>query len=126
MAWIALSFLHFMSCRPNDVCDVSDDERFDCFPDPDSTEQACEARGCCWKPATDALALNVPYCYYGNGNFGYKVCGSHDTPTGFVVDLCLDGPGGQFGNNIKNLTADFCLETNNRLHVKVGTVIILI
>ena len=118
---ITLLFIKLISSRPNGICDVVDNNRFDCFPDPNANENSCIERGCCWKPAenNEGPPLNVPYCYYGNGNFGYKVCGREDTETGFLLNLCLEGHGGQFGRNIELLSADFRMETHDRLRVKV-------
>ena len=100
----------------NDVCGVIENKRFDCFPEPNSNEHDCRRRGCCWRPATHE---KVPYCFYGSAYFGYEVCNVKETTSGFVLDLCLRGPGGQFGKNIKKLKADFKFESNTRLHVKV-------
>lgn len=110
------------SPRPsNDACDVDDTHRFDCFPDSLATEKDCIARGCCWRQASGVsnAELNVPYCYYGKGNFGYEVCGRTNTTAGFVLDLCLKGPGGPYGDNLEKLKAEFRIETDNRLRVKI-------
>ena len=56
--------------KPND--------RFDCGPDPHSSQKACEGRGCCWNVATPVLngakpGLGVPWCYYPTDYVGYRV-----------------------------------------------------
>lgn len=109
---------------PLDQCSVEDNIRFDCFPGQGANQDKCQQRGCCWRPASSQKAgpgvpLDVPYCFYGSGSFGYNVCGHTDTDIGFSLDLCMIGNGGPYGGNVKNLKADFMLETTNRVHVKV-------
>lgn len=110
---------------PLDTCEVEDSHRFDCFPDQGATKSTCEARGCCWRPAKTnpkdkyGVPLNVPYCFYGSGAFGYDKCGTGNTDTGFYVDLCMKGKGGPYGENIAKLRADFMMEDKSRLRVKV-------
>jgi len=101
------------------VCNISDNERFDCFPESFANEKDCIKRGCCWRPASNKPHLNVPYCYYGNGNYGYEVRYEQETATGFMLKLSLKGPGGAYGKNINNLVADFKFETASRLRVKI-------
>lgn len=107
------SFLH------NDFCDVKSEKRFDCYPEPFGNEEGCHKRGCCWNPSKKSDDMNVPYCYYGEGGFGYEVSNVTDTVTGFELELQLHGPGGPYGNDVKTLKADFRLESNTRVHVKV-------
>jgi len=113
-------FLSTLSiCVSSQVCNISDDERFDCFPESFANEKDCVERGCCWHAASSNAPLDVPYCYYGNGNYGYEVTDKQETATGFMLKLSLKGSGGAYGKNIKNLVADFKLETANRLRVKI-------
>jgi len=106
-------------CVSSQVCNISDDERFDCFPESFANEKDCVKRGCCWRASSSNAPLDVPYCYYGNGNYGYEVTDKQETATGFMLKLSLKGSGGAYGKNIKNLVADFKLETANRLRVKI-------
>ncbi|KAL1434762.1 hypothetical protein MTO96_001660 [Rhipicephalus appendiculatus] len=46
-------------------------DRFDCYPEPGSTQQGCEARGCCWGALGNASGPNIPYCYYPADYQGY-------------------------------------------------------
>ncbi|CAN7939685.1 unnamed protein product, partial [Ixodes hexagonus] len=51
-------------------------DRFDCYPEPGSTEGGCLSRGCCWRsvdqtPGEDKL--DIPYCYFPNNYVGYSV-----------------------------------------------------
>ena len=120
-----LLFLQFALLSPSvvagNICDVSDSQRFDCFPDNNPNEGECVKRGCCWKPASNngEPPLDVPYCYYGIGNFGYSITSKEETKTGFVLDLLRLGPGGQFGGNVDTLKVDFSFE-KKWLKVKVN------
>ncbi|XP_066934983.1 lysosomal alpha-glucosidase-like [Clytia hemisphaerica] len=109
---------------PLDTCDVDDVHRFDCFPDEGASESKCQERGCCWVPASQnkdqyGVPLNVPYCFYGRGSFSYNKCGGADTDTGFYVDLCMKGKGSPYGDSIAKIRAEFSMETQTRLRVKI-------
>jgi len=119
----------------DDVCSVDDNNRFDCYPQLGANKDKCEALGCCWRAAFnspqqsvndthDQLGRNsrlmgVPYCFYGKGQIGYSVTGKEDTPLGFRLHLSMKGHGSPFGGDIKNIAAEFFMETNNRLRVKI-------
>ena len=105
-----------LSPRQNN-CDISENFRFDCFPENGATEQACHNRGCCWSDTLENLG--EPVCFYGTAKIGYKVCGQEETITGFILELCFTGFGGHYGNNILKLSADFRLESDDTLHIKV-------
>lgn len=46
-------------------------DRFDCYPEPGSSQQGCEARGCCWGALGNDSEPNIPYCYYPTDYQGY-------------------------------------------------------
>lgn len=124
MQFLALCIVAFtlhVQSVPLDQCEVSDSQRFDCFPGLGADEDKCEQRGCCWRAAADRVGvpLDVPYCFYGSGTFGYNVCGHKDTEAGFSLDLCMLGTGGPYGGNVEKLKADFYMETADRVRVKV-------
>lgn len=49
-------------------------KRIDCHPQPDATQEICEAKGCFWCYTTIA---NVPWCFYpADGPYGYIMKGS--------------------------------------------------
>jgi hypothetical protein len=53
---------------PSGDCDVSSTEKIDCGI-VGSTQDTCEAGGCCWNPASDPFNLNdnTPWCYFKKG-----------------------------------------------------------
>ncbi|KAL0872207.1 hypothetical protein ABMA27_004610 [Loxostege sticticalis] len=47
-----------------DICaKVTDNLRFDCFPQANANENDCNKRGCCWR-VPEQKGKNIPYCYY--------------------------------------------------------------
>ncbi|KAJ6660960.1 hypothetical protein lerEdw1_016980 [Lerista edwardsae] len=58
-------------------------DKFDCHPEPDTTQQSCEAFGCHWEPNVTA---GVPHCYYPP-SVGYTVSQIQYTPSGLTADL---------------------------------------
>ncbi|KAH8041502.1 hypothetical protein HPB51_016947 [Rhipicephalus microplus] len=67
-------------------------ERFDCHPERDATEEACRARGCCWRNAV--LGPDIPSCFYPKDYVGYRVesIASHDE--GVRIKLTRQTPSG--------------------------------
>ncbi|XP_073709957.1 sucrase-isomaltase, intestinal isoform X1 [Misgurnus anguillicaudatus] len=62
---------------------VSGAERFNCYPEENSSMEKCKARGCIWK--TSAIP-NAPSCYYPAA-YGYKASKVNDTSSGWTIDL---------------------------------------
>ena len=44
-------------------------DRFDCYPDPNATEEACVNRGCVWG---EPEIPDAPWCFYPSGH-GYRM-----------------------------------------------------
>ncbi|XP_075742124.1 lysosomal alpha-glucosidase [Rhipicephalus microplus] len=79
--------------RSHDQCILgSIAERFDCHPERNATEQACRARGCCWRNAV--LGPDIPSCFYPKDYVGYRVesIASHDE--GVRIKLTRQAPSG--------------------------------
>lgn len=129
---VALLIVVLVSCDPQ--CELPSEEyRFDCFPDDKgngTAEEICEKRGCCWQKAKSRhftkrnhsknvdLPLNIPYCFFPT-NYGYKLVSKEETETGYKLALARQGSDGPFGGDVKELTAEFIFEDENRLHFKV-------
>uniref|UniRef100_A0A671YCP6 alpha-glucosidase n=1 Tax=Sparus aurata TaxID=8175 RepID=A0A671YCP6_SPAAU len=58
-------------------------QRFDCYPEENSDEAKCKARGCIWQQSTIA---GVPWCYFPT-DYGYSVSNSQQTLSGMTVDI---------------------------------------
>ena len=52
----------FLGSRECQAGETNHSSRKDCHPEPNATEEACQARGCCWNDAI--VAPN--WCYYPN------------------------------------------------------------
>ena len=112
-------------------CNVADDSRFDCYPQPDASKDKCEARGCCWVPASvrpnpksraglNLTNLDTPYCFYPADYRGYRVVGIKETELGFLLDLQLNSRGGPYGNNYQEIVANVAMETQTRFRLTVS------
>ena len=132
MQALALVFILFaVNSVQSDHCAVADDSRFDCYPENFATKDKCVARGCCWVPAAgrpnpkmraglNVSNLDTPYCFYPSDFGGYKVSGIKDTDMGFMLTLELNGRGGPYPNNYKEIVVDVSMETETRLRVTVS------
>uniref|UniRef100_A0A674BR71 Maltase n=1 Tax=Salmo trutta TaxID=8032 RepID=A0A674BR71_SALTR len=58
---------------------VPETQRFDCYPEPDSDETKCRARGCIW-------GVGVPWCYYPE-DYGYTATTVIEQPSGWSFDI---------------------------------------
>ena len=129
---VPLLFLIFCTGNANgENCNVQDDSRFDCYPQPDADKDKCIARGCCWVPANarpnpklkvgvNLTNLDTPYCFFPADYGGYRVTGEKQTDMGFLLNLELNSRGGPYGNNYKEIVADVSMETRTRLRVTVS------
>ncbi|CAH1794350.1 unnamed protein product [Owenia fusiformis] len=96
-------------------CDISDNDRFDCFSDRGATQAKCEARGCCWKPAS---SNGIPYCFYPTDNEGYKVDSETLTEWGMTAKLSRSSKS-HWPEDVMQLQLDVKYETASRLHFKI-------
>uniref|UniRef100_A0A671YCK1 alpha-glucosidase n=1 Tax=Sparus aurata TaxID=8175 RepID=A0A671YCK1_SPAAU len=60
-------------------------QRFDCYPEENSDEAKCKARGCIWQVRGD-MDDSVPWCYFPT-DYGYSVSNSQQTLSGMTVDI---------------------------------------
>ena len=51
---------------------ITDNYRFNCYPETNGSATKCAARGCIWKKPNNTSLTGVPYCYYTK-NYGYEV-----------------------------------------------------
>ncbi|XP_066565478.1 sucrase-isomaltase, intestinal isoform X2 [Amia ocellicauda] len=57
--------------------------RFDCYPEEGSSEEACKARGCIWETSSTA---KVPWCFFPQ-DYGYIASKISETPSGMSYEL---------------------------------------
>ncbi|KAK2181122.1 hypothetical protein NP493_410g04035 [Ridgeia piscesae] len=101
-------------------CTMDDSARFDCHPDTGAHAAACEARGCCWAPASTLKVIDVPYCFFPTNYNGYYLDQAKNTESGFSSRLLRPSysksgwPGDVF-----ELQLEVAYETKTRLHFKI-------
>ena len=113
-------FLFFIHSTIAQQCDIlSNNERFDCYPNDDADEQKCQARGCCWRKPDDAFEdINVPFCYYPKDFPSYILKTNQSTDFGqrIVINKSQDG---FMPNDTSELTVDLIYESNQRLRIRI-------
>lgn len=111
---------------------ISDEFKFDCYPEVGANELLCKARGCCWVPrkkklweeernennVTQTAPLNVPYCFYPLAYGGYKFINITETPSGSVSFLqrTFKSP---YPDDVMVIRMDIRYEAEQRLRIKV-------
>ncbi|NXN56879.1 MGA protein, partial [Rynchops niger] len=95
-------------------------ERFDCYPSPNATQEKCEQLGCLWDPATSNL--NVPPCYYSSDN-AYSVDKVEYTSSGLTANITLNSAkttaNENFTTPISTLRLEVKYHLNNMLQFKI-------
>lgn len=64
-----------------------DNERFDCFPNDNASEDLCNQRGCCWAPVNTSAKgeMGVPFCYYPSNYKSYQYINVSHTDNGITA-----------------------------------------
>ncbi|RUS71085.1 hypothetical protein EGW08_021146 [Elysia chlorotica] len=97
-------------------CTVADSDRFDCWPEYiGATKDKCEARGCCWQPAT---SQGPPYCFFPADYSGYIAFNVKTTPFGVTADLART-TATLFPPDIETLKLQIDFQTESRLRIKI-------
>jgi lysosomal alpha-glucosidase len=106
-------------------CDQSSDvARFDCYPEGNSTQDNCEARKCCWRPAVQQSNLagvrdpDVPNCYYPSDFPTYEVTSNETTDFGQRFQL-YKSQAAFMPLDILNLRVDLIYESEQRFRIKI-------
>ncbi len=69
LLFLILILSNIVLANNDQVCSaIQNEDRFDCFPEKNASQDACEKRGCCWsqphKHKKFSYSLDIPYCYY--------------------------------------------------------------
>ncbi|XP_035157865.1 lysosomal alpha-glucosidase isoform X2 [Callithrix jacchus] len=102
-------------------CDIPPNNRFDCAPDKTITQEQCEARGCCYIPAEQALQgaqMGQPWCFFPPSYPSYKLENLSSSEMGYTATLTRTTPT-FFPKDILTLRLDVMMETENRLHFTI-------
>lgn len=93
------------------ACDIPPDRRFDCAPEKLTSQEECQARGCCYVPVSCLDSANgKPWCFFPLSYPSYRMKNLTATETGYTAQLTRDTPT-FFPDNIMNLQLDVMFET---------------
>ena len=120
LVWYFIIDVRTQQCdQPSDVA------RFDCHPEDNASQQACEARKCCWRSSLQktnssgySVQLDVPYCFYPSDYPAYEVISNETTDFGQRLHLYRSQTT-YLPNDIRNLTVDLIFETQQRFRMKI-------
>jgi len=127
---IYIAVLCFLPYAYTQQCDQSSDvARFDCYPENNTTQQACEARKCCWRPPfepststgkylTNLGNVSVPNCYYPSDFPNYEVISNDPTDFGQRIQI-VKSQTTYMPNDILKLIVDIIYETEQRLRIRI-------
>ncbi|XP_065212096.1 lysosomal alpha-glucosidase-like [Planococcus citri] len=105
----------FASSAPS-CQNISDSQKFDCFPRGKPDEEQCIARGCCWSPASQSS--KSPWCHYPTAYNTYKVVRKDQYKRGVKLILNITR-NSTYPNNVQMLLVKIEYDTKDRLHVKI-------
>lgn len=115
----------------NDTCSlIPEDWRFDCYPEREVivTRELCEARNCCFIPASSGSSSatpqpsgrnGLPWCFYPADFPSYSLVSVNDTSLGQKGTLVREVKT-YYPADILTLQVDIRYETDTRLHVRVS------
>lgn len=109
--------LHAEDPQPSQ-CSVAPCSRFDCAPDKGVSKEECEARGCCYSPASEHLGIGQPWCFFASNYPNYKVINKSETENGLTATLTRSIKT-FMPDDIMELQLDILLETDSRLHFTI-------
>lgn len=124
--FVALNSSSLLFVNSKECTNISDLEKFDCYPENGADEKSCTKRGCCWQPRHESHRsshfnfppLDVPWCYYPKNYGGYEYINLTRTEQGDLafMNRTFSSP---YPNDVKNLRIDVEYQTDNRLRIKV-------
>ncbi|XP_065290345.1 lysosomal alpha-glucosidase-like [Dermacentor albipictus] len=96
-------------------------DRFDCYPEPGSSQKGCEARGCCWGALGDASPdgqPNIPYCYYPADYQGYVLDGLDHFSDGISAKLRRKIPSG-IDKDVQSVAVNIVFYENDTARITI-------
>ena len=116
--WILLlGLVGSITCQKCDQ--IANEQRFDCYPDYNASQNECIKRGCCWRAPTNATSnINVPYCYFPSDFPNYQVTAFSKQNDGFIYNL-TKAKATFRPNEILNLQLKITFETKSSLRVQI-------
>ncbi|XP_069085845.1 lysosomal alpha-glucosidase-like [Pleurodeles waltl] len=100
------------------AADTPAQERIDCHPQPGSTQEKCQAKGCIW---CSTNVPNAPWCFHPDAEkYEYSMTeGPTKTPKGWRVVLTKKNSKAVFGHEITPIAMDVEFHTKKRLRFKI-------
>ncbi|XP_075544667.1 lysosomal alpha-glucosidase-like [Dermacentor variabilis] len=106
----------------NEQCQLASiADRFDCYPEPGSSQKGCEARGCCWGALGDASPdgqPNIPYCYYPTDYQGYVLDGLDHFPDRISAKLRRIIPSG-IDKDVQSVAVNIVFYENDTARITI-------
>ncbi|XP_075544668.1 lysosomal alpha-glucosidase-like [Dermacentor variabilis] len=96
-------------------------DRFDCYPEPGSSQKDCEARGCCWSALGDASPdgqLTIPHCYYPADYQGYVLDGLEHFPDRISAKLRRIIPSG-IDKDVQSVAVNIVFYENDTARITI-------
>uniref|UniRef100_A0A8C0F366 alpha-glucosidase n=1 Tax=Bubo bubo TaxID=30461 RepID=A0A8C0F366_BUBBB len=91
---------------------LSVNERFNCYPSPNPTQEKCEQLGCVWEVTSN---LDIPPCYYSSNN-AYSVDKVEYTSSGLAANLTLNSAKTRANENFTTPISTLRLEVKYHLN----------
>ncbi|KAF1578868.1 UNVERIFIED_CONTAM: Maltase-glucoamylase, intestinal, partial [Eudyptes robustus] len=92
---------------------LSVNERFNCYPNPNPTQERCEQLGCVWEQVTSNS--DIPPCYYSSDN-AYSVDKVEYTSSGLAANLILNSTKTRANENFTTPISTLRLEVKYHLN----------
>ncbi|CAF3695883.1 unnamed protein product [Adineta steineri] len=117
--------LFFVWCIFAQQCEISPHvQRFDCYPEKESSKEKCLERNCCWRlPVeqanyTDKRLTGIPFCYYPTDFPTYEIISNETTDFGQRIRI-QKSQTTYMPHDILNLTVDLIYETQERFRIRI-------
>ncbi|XP_013172172.1 PREDICTED: uncharacterized protein LOC106121193 [Papilio xuthus] len=100
----------------NMCSNVTDNMRFDCYPQTGANEEACLKRGCCWRSTN---IQGAPYCFYPPNYDTYKFYNMTENKRGVTAYYALNRPSGYPGD-FRMVRVDIMFVTGDIINAKIS------
>ncbi|CAF1050538.1 unnamed protein product [Adineta steineri] len=117
--------LCFVWCIFAQQCEISPHvQRFDCYPEKESSKEKCLERNCCWRLPieqtnyTDKRLTGIPFCYYPTDFPTYEIISNETTDFGQRIRI-QKSQTTYMPHDILNLTVDLIYETQERFRIRI-------
>ncbi|XP_065509451.1 maltase-glucoamylase-like [Caloenas nicobarica] len=100
---------------------ISNNEKFDCDPNPNASKENCEQLGCIWAEVTSDFS--IPYCYYNGPDNDYSIADVTYVSSGVTANVTFTGKDLEASQKstspISTLRLEVIYHTNHMLQFKI-------